>query len=136
MPRLRTYKELIRFDRIEDRYEYLKLACRISDPGVDPIFRQWFYHENGKWKTTRNDIILRDKGCDLAVQGFEIHDRVIVHHINPLSNYDIEHETDACYDPENLVVVSHRTHNAVHYGDASQLPHLPISRYPGDTKLW
>jgi hypothetical protein len=84
----------------------------------------------------RRCVILRDNSCDLGVDGYEIHSRLIVHHLNPLTQRDIEYGTRMALDLENLICTTHDTHNAIHYGDDSLLakPHVP--RSPGDTKLW
>jgi hypothetical protein len=81
-------------------------------------------------------VIVRDNGCDLGVAGYEIHDRLLVHHINPMTSEDIEHGDDVILDPQYLITTTHRTHNAIHYGDVRLIPRQLVERRPGDTKLW
>ena len=70
------------------------------------------------------------------MEGFDIFDKIIVHHINPLTVRDIEEDVDEIYDPEFLICCSFDTHNAIHYGDERLLPSLPVERRPGDTCPW
>lgn len=89
-----------------------------------------------KWKEARNPVIIRDNGCDLGINGREIFDQVIVHHINPMTPEDIELDRDWIYDPEYLICVSDATHKAIHYGDKSKLITLPKERSMNDTCPW
>lgn len=135
---MRRYSELLQFPTIEERFEYLKLPGRIGQAtfGYDRVFNQNFYTSK-LWKDTRRKIILRDNACDLAMPGYELYDRVMIHHMNPITIDDIKSEKwEYLTDPEYLVCVSFTTHQAIHFGDASQLPQLPIERKPGDTCLW
>lgn len=135
--RIRTYSELSRLETLEERYEYLKLGGVVGRAtfGFDRYLNQDFYR-SALWRRTRNLVIARDYGCDLGVEGFEIHDRVYVHHMNPMTPQDIVHANVDILDPEFLITVTHRTHNAIHYGDGRLLPPRIIERRPGDTKLW
>ena len=135
--RKRCYSELIRIPSFDERYEYLKLAGEVGNPtfGYDRYFNQVFYHSS-EWRRTRNGIILRDNGCDLGMDGYEIHGRIYIHHLNPITKKDIEECSDILLDPENLVCVTFDTHNAIHYGDGSKLPQIPKERVPGDTCPW
>ncbi len=135
--RIRTYSELIRIPTFEDRFEYLKLNGEVGFAtfGNDRWVNQVLYH-SPFWKRLRRDIIIRDEGRDMALEGFEIGGRVIVHHMNPITLEDIEEERECVFDPENLICVSHDTHNAITYGDYNMLPKLPITRSAGDTTLW
>jgi hypothetical protein len=81
-------------------------------------------------------IIVRDNGCDLGIDGYEIHDKVYIHHLNPITVDQIESGDPCIFDPDNLIVVTHRTHNAIHYGDERLLPRPLVERRVGDTKLW
>ena len=134
---IRRYSELIQLSTFEDRFRYLKLNGVVAHEtfGFDRYLNQRFY-KSREWRQLRNKIILRDNGCDLGIEGREIFDRVIIHHMNPLSLNDIEYMTDFLLDPEYLVCVSHQTHNAIHYGDESLLFTELVERTPGDTKLW
>ena len=134
----KSYSELIQIPSMEERFNYLRLQGFVGDEtfGSKRRMNQLFYSSD-IWKQTRNEIILRDEACDLAVPGYEIHNRLQVHHINPIRLEDIfNNRFDVLLDPENLVCVSFRTHNAIHYGDESLLPQVPIERRPGDTCPW
>lgn len=137
MTTTRTYSELRRLETFEDRFRYLSLHGRVgaSTFGFDRWINQRFY-TGREWRRLRNDIIVRDNGCDLGVDGYELHERIIIHHMNPLSVDDLVHGDDAALDPEFLISVSHKTHNAIHYGDEKLLRKPLVSRRPGDTRLW
>jgi len=133
----RRYSELKKFTEFKDRYNYLKLTGEVGATtfGFDRYLNQLLYHSR-KWRNIRRDVIIRDNGCDLGVEGFNIYDKIIIHHMNPISIDDLEHDDPMVFDPEYLICVSHRTHNAIHYGDESQLPRDYVERKPGDTMLW
>lgn len=139
-PMIRTYSELVCLDSFRDRYEYLRLDGNVGYEtfGSARFLNQEFYHSR-EWRRLRNQIILRDNACDLAMPGYDIPDNVqlIIHHINPLTEDDIcAWNADKLFNPENLVCVSHDTHNAIHYGDDSFLLTRFVERAPGDTRLW
>lgn len=133
----RTYSELCRIETFEDRFRYLSLKGRVGEStfGFDRYLNQKFYTSR-EWRNLRRDVIVRDNGCDLAVDGFEIFDRVYIHHMNPMTVNNIVDGDDSILDPEFLISVSHKTHNAIHYGDEQLLPKKYVERYPGDTTLW
>ncbi len=135
--KIRTYSELKRLKTFEERYEYLKLLGSVGEStfGFDRYLNQALYRSK-EWKDLRNEIIIRDNGCDLGVEGYDIYDKIIIHHMNPLTADDIIDRTDLVYNPNYLICVSHITHDAIHYGDISLIPKLPIERKPGDTTLW
>lgn len=137
MSKIRTYKELSRLDTFNERYEYLKLNGVVGEDtfGFDRWVNQEFYRSR-QWKSIRNEVIVRDNGCDLGIPGFEIHRGLLVHHMNPVLMNDIIHGEEWILDPEFLITTSHRTHNAIHYGDESLLPREPVVRRSGDTTLW
>jgi len=137
MSRIRTYSELSRLDTFEDRYQYLKLNGVVGEStfGFDRWVNQEFYRSR-EWKNTRNDVIVRDNGCDLGVLGYEINFNLLIHHMNPISMKDIEHGEEWILDPNFLITTSRQTHNAIHYGDETLLPRSPVVRKSGDTKLW
>jgi len=134
---IKTYTDLSRLRTFEERFHYLKLggAVGASTFGFDRYLNQEFYRSS-LWKRARNDVIARDYGCDLGVNGREIFDRVYVHHMNPMVVDDIKHSNVDILDPEYLISVTHTTHNAVHYGDERLLPRGLVVRRPGDTKPW
>jgi hypothetical protein len=135
--RNRTYSELIQIESFEDRFLYLRLqgSVGLDTFGFDRYMNQRFYASR-EWKRVRQIVIARDNGCDMAVPGFEIYDRIYIHHMNPMTPDDIKHGNDDILDPEFLICVTHKTHNAIHYGDERLLPRQLIERRPGDTKLW
>jgi len=134
---LRTYSELIKKKSFEDRYEYLRLKSGVGTMtfGFDRYINQALYSSR-RWKRLRDEVIVRDEGCDLAHLNYQINDRIIIHHINPISIEDIELEKPCVFDLDNLVCTSNYTHLAIHYGSSDLLPKLPIDRSKGDTRLW
>lgn len=136
--RIRTYTELIALETFEDRFNYLRLDGVVGKDtfGFDRIFNQRFYRSE-EWKFVRDFVIVRDNGCDLGVDGHEIYgNRIIIHHMNPISLEDIEWKSSILLDPEFLITTIHRTHNAIHYGDESLLIRGPIERTRNDTCPW
>lgn len=134
---IRTYSDLILLPTFEERFEYLKLSGIVGEEtfGWDRYLNQVFYRSQ-QWKSIRNKVIVRDNGCDLGVEGYEIYDRVLVHHMNPLMLKDIVDVTPYLLNPDYLISTSFNTHQAIHYGDESLLITEPIIREPNDTKLW
>lgn len=138
MTGIRRYSELIKLPTFEERFEYLKLDGRVGKMtyGSDRIFNQAFYHSK-EWRDFRNKVIARDNGCDLGIEDREIFDKLIVHHINPMTMRDLEEGGEDLFDMENFICCSHNTHEAIHYGDSSLLIKTEfVERRPGDTKLW
>lgn len=135
--KIRTYSELITLPTFEERYEYLRLGGRVGQDtfGFDRYLNQVFYRSQ-KWKDSRDFVIIRDNGCDLAMEGYEIHGKILIHHMNPITLRDIEYETDNLLDPEYLISTILNTHNAIHYGDRSLLITAPMERVPNDTCPW
>lgn len=133
----RCYRELSRFKTFEERFDYLSLEGIVGEStfGFDRWMNQAFYRSR-EWKDARSFVIARDNGCDLGVAGHEIYADLLVHHMNPLTSDAIQHGDFEIIDPEFLITTTHRTHNAIHYGDIDLLPRGPIERKPGDTKLW
>ena len=136
-PKTRNYRELSQLEGLEDRYAYLRVH---SSVGIETFgFERWLnqaFYTSVQWKQVRQEVIARDRGCDLGIEGFEIFSHVIIHHMNPMSVADVAHADPTILDPEYLISTSLRTHNAIHYGDASLLAKPPVRRRPGDTKLW
>lgn len=134
---IRTYSEMLTFPTLEERFKYLQLKGSVGKDtfGYDRYLNQILYHSDG-WKSFRNDIIIRDNGCDLACEGYEIYKRILVHHINPITVEDVLNRDPKVFDPENVVCVSHITHNAIHYGDENLLMTAPVERSPNDTCPW
>jgi hypothetical protein len=135
--KVRTYRQLRHIESFEDRFQYLSLPGSVGEPtfGFDRWMNQRFYRSR-EWKQIRDQVIARDLGCDLGVDGYEIHQQILIHHMNPMRASDIVHGDEDLLNPEYLITTTHRTHNAIHYGDASLLPKKHVARRPGDTKLW
>ena len=133
----RSYQELRKLETFEERFRYLALKGNVGQStfGFDRWVNQGFYTSR-EWRQARDGIIVRDNGCDLGLDGFEIHRGLYIHHLNPITLEQLEAGDDCLLDPNNLITVTHRTHNAIHYGDERQLPLRPVDRKPGDTKLW
>lgn len=134
---IRTYSELRRLDTLEERYKYLALHGQVGDItfGFDRYLNQDFYRST-EWRNIRHHVIARDNGCDLGVEGYDINDRIYVHHMTPMNVEDLVDGDEQILNPEFLISVTHRTHNAIHYGDVKLLPRKLVERRPGDTKLW
>lgn len=133
----KSYHELRHLETFEERFDYLSLRGTVGEStfGYDRYINQAFYRSK-QWRDMRYRIIARDEGCDLGIPGREIYDQIIVHHLNPMSVEDIKDGTDLVLDEDNLICVTHNTHNAIHYGDASLLIQPLIERRPGDTSPW
>lgn len=133
----RTFLELIKLETFEERFRYLSLKGSVGRAtfGFDRYLNQKFYSSR-EWKQIRSYVITRDEGMDLGVYGYEIHSDILIHHMNPLRPEDIFNKSDIILDPMYLITTSHRTHNAIHFGDASLLPKPFVPRQPGDTLLW
>lgn len=134
---MKTYSELSKLETFEERFNYLKLDGKVGSEsfGFDRYANQAFY-KSREWQDARRKVIIRDKGCDLGVEGFDINEKVLIHHLNPITMDQIIRRDPIIFDPENLIAVTHRTHNAIHYGDEGQIAKGPVERKAGDTKLW
>lgn len=135
--KLRTYSELKQLKTFEERYEYLKLDGQVGADtfGFDRYLNQVFY-KSPEWRSVRNEVIVRDNGCDLGIEGREIHTKILVHHMNPISKEDILERSDILLNPEYLITTVKRTHDAIHYGDSNTLIKDPIERSANDTCPW
>lgn len=133
----RSYRKLIQLSTFEERYNYLRLNGKVgvSTFGFDRWLNQRFY-SSSEWKQLRNKIIVRDEGCDLGILTMPCHGRGVVHHINPITEEDLMHSDDSIFDPDNLILCSLQTHNAIHYGDATGLRQGLVERRPNDTCPW
>lgn len=137
MTRIRSYHELLTYSTFEERFRYLALHGSVgrSTFGFDRYINQQFYTSR-EWRRLRNHVIARDLGCDLGVDGYEIHTKILIHHMNPIDADSIIHRDTSILDPEFLITTTNRTHNAIHYGDERLLPRPLTERKPGDTRLW
>lgn len=134
---IRTYSELRHLPTFEKRYNYLQLKGEIGTAtfGFDRYLNQMLY-KSVRWRRARDEVIIRDEGCDLGIPLYQIGHAIVVHHMNPLTPEDIEEGRALVFDPEFLICTTHRTHMAIHYGDESLLIKSPIERCPGDTIPW
>lgn len=134
---IRSYSELILLPTFEERYQYLKLSGSVGTEtfGFDRWINQMFYKDPA-WRAVRRKVILRDNGCDLGIPGREIHSRIIVHHMNPITKKDILNRSEFLLNPEYLISTYDNTHNAIHYGDESLLVIGVTERQPNDTCPW
>ena len=137
MRTIRTYSELIRLPTFEERFRYLKLDGLVGKDtfGFDRYLNQEFYRSK-EWKEVRDFVIVRDNGCDLGMDGYDIVGRIYIHHMNPITVNDIVHSSDFLLNPGYLICMSHNTHNAVHYGDEDLLVTAPVERRKNDTCPW
>lgn len=135
--KIRSYSELIMIPTFEERFKYLMLNGNVGEMTFNGhrYLNQMLYHSD-KWLSVKRRIIIRDKGCDLACDGYEIDGIILVHHINPITAEDIIEGRSCVFDPENLISTSHNTHNAIHYGDRNLLPTGFAVRTKNDTCLW
>lgn len=134
-----SYRELISIPTIKDRLDYLR-RCRVGMPdgwGNYRQFNQVFYH-SAQWQSLRDKIIIRDDGCDLAMPGYPVGFRAIIHHINPVTLDQLEREDPALLDPDNLILCGFATHNIIHMGRARETPYswMANTRSPNDTCPW
>ena len=134
---IKTYSELRQLQTFEERFEYLKLNGLVGKEtfGFERYLNQIFYN-SGRWRQTRDKIIIRDNGCDLGVKGYEIQGAIYVHHMNPVTIEDLKLQREEVFDERFLISTSFKTHQAISYGDASLLPQLPIERRPNDMCPW
>lgn len=134
---MKTYQELIKYQTFQDRYHYLALHGKVGQDtfGFDRYYNQRFYRSR-EWKEIRDYVIARDNGCDLGIPDREIHGKILIHHMNPITLKDIKDLTEFLLNPSYLIATSKQTHDAIHYGDVSLLALEPIVRKPKDTILW
>lgn len=134
---IKRYSELRLLNTFEERFEYLKLFGQVGEStfGFDRYLNQILYHSD-EWSWVRNEVIIRDEGCDLGCLDREIHGRIIIHHMNPVTKEDLLNHSEDLLNPEFLITTSFNTHNAIHYGDARLLGSDPIERSHNDTSPW
>lgn len=137
MKNIKTYSELITLPTFKERYKYLQLSGTVGEEtfGFDRYINQKFYRSQ-EWKRVRDFVIIRDNGCDLGVEGYDIHGKILIHHMNPIRIDDIRFLSEYLMNPEYLISTTLSTHNTIHYGDESLLMAEPIERTPNDTCPW
>ena len=134
---IRTYSELSTLTSFKDRFRYLKLDGAVGEAtfGFDRYLNQLFYRSQ-RWRKIRDEVIVRDCGCDLGIEGDEIYKYAMIHHMNPITAKDIQDESEYLLNPEYLITTTQRTHNAIHYGDEDLLLTMPVERTQNDTCPW
>lgn len=134
---LKSYSELIKLPSFIERFNYLKLNGIVGKDtfGYDRYLNQVLYQSN-EWRRFRNEIIIRDNGCDLGVEGFSIFSGIVIHHLNPITKRQVIDRDRCVFDPENVITTKHSTHMAIHYGSESGLEIIPPIRKPNDTCPW
>lgn len=134
---IRTYSELSTITSFKDRFRYLKLNGAVGEAtfGFDRYLNQLFYRSQ-RWRKIRDEVIVRDYGCDLGIEGYEIYKYAMIHHMNPITAKDIQDESEYLLNPEYLITTTQRTHNAIHYGDEDLLLTMPVERTKNDTCPW
>lgn len=135
--KIRTYSELMQYQTFLDRYRYLKIGGKVGEEtfGIDRYLNQQFY-KSKEWRKIRDEVIIRDRACDLGIPDREISSRIIIHHMNPITKYDILNKTEFLLNPEYLICCLKTTHSAIHYGDESLLFTGLVERSPNDTCPW
>lgn len=136
--KIRTYEELSKLKTFEERYEYLKLDGSVGEEtfGFDRYLNQKFYKYDPDWKKIRDEVIFRDNGCDLGIEGREINGLILVHHMNPITKDDILNRSQYLLNPNYLITTIKRTHDAIHYGSSDLLMKDPVVRSKNDTCPW
>lgn len=135
---IRTYSELSQLTTFEERFEYLKLGGKVGADtfGFDRYLNQQLY-KSPEWKRVRQEVILRDNGCDMGLEDYDIFGTIYVHHMNPITVEDIENSSDFLLNPEYLISVTLDTHNAIHYGSKDYVnKNKVIDRSPNDHCPW
>ena len=137
MTNIRTYSELIKLPTFEERYAYLRLGGKVGEAtfGFDRYLNQIFY-KSDEWRSIRDEVIIRDNGCDLGIEGREIESYILIHHMNPITKQDILDRSEFLLNPEYLICTIKNTHDAIHYGDENLLIKDPIVRRKYDTCPW
>jgi hypothetical protein len=135
--KIRTYSELITLPTFEERYRYLRIGGKVGEAtfGFDSWINQLFYKDD-EWLSVRDEVIVRDNGCDLGMPDREIHTRILVHHMNPITKEDILQRSEFLLNPEYLICTIKNTHDAIHYGDENLLIKDPVERTKYDTCPW
>jgi hypothetical protein len=134
---IKTYAQLKRLNTFDERFAFLRLKGLVGEStfGYDRYLNQMLY-KSKRWINSRDSVIIRDGGCDLGIVGCEIFDKIMVHHMNPITIEDIELNRDEVFDPEFLICTTMNTHNAIHFGNESKILKLPVVRTKNDTCPW
>ena len=143
MEPIRTYTELIQFQTFEERFDYLKLNGILGEETFGPLSSRWLnqnFYRSREWAQIKREIVLRDNACDMGLQNYPIPNstKIVIHHMNPITEDDIINHTRFLVDPEYLICVSFETHNAIHFGDinVARIAKDPTIRQPNDQCPW
>lgn len=135
---MKSYSEMILLKTFKERFDYLKMNCNVGTVtfGGERYLNQTLY-KSYEWKKVRREVIIRDNGCDLGVEGFELSPKdILIHHINPITIDDIVNRNPIIFDLDNLITTKHKTHNAIHYSDDTMIFTGLVERTKDDTRLW
>ncbi len=134
----RSYKELSDISDYVKRFEYLRLSGSVGELTFNGhrYLNQKFYTSDPQWLKVKQQVILRDEGCDMGHPDFPIYGKILIHHINPITIDDLIQRNPCIFDLDNLVCVCLNTHNAIHYGDSTLLKLPPVERRANDTCPW
>lgn len=138
MKNIKSYSELNQIVDFRGRFEYLKIGGIVGQStfGGHRELNQILYTSQ-EWKDTKRKVIVRDNGYDMGLFDYPIKGTIYVHHINPITIEDIIEKRDCIFDLENLISVSFKTHNAIHYGDFGLISGNELTiRTKNDTCLW
>lgn len=138
--KMKSYSELIKIPTFEERLAYLQDVHYVGAETFGGFRRlnQELYLSK-RWKSTRNLVIIRDNGKDMAIpyEEYVIKGSMYVHHINPLTPEDLfEFNSKKIFDLENLILVSRTVHDMIHYGGKIEDIYNINERRPGDTIGW
>jgi hypothetical protein len=136
-PIIKTYSELVTLPTFNERYRYVRLGGKVGEEtfGFERYLNQSFY-KSEEWKSIRAEVIIRDNGCDLGVAGRDIGNRIIIHHMNPITKMDIISRTEFLLNPEYLICTCKSTHDAIHYGNETLIFNDSVARTKYDTCPW
>ncbi|MFI3115549.1 MAG: hypothetical protein R3Y12_05365 [Clostridia bacterium] len=134
---IRTYANLKKIKTFNERFEYLKLdgIVGVETFGFDRYLNQKFY-KSSIWRKIRDEVITRDNGCDLGLEGYEMNSNIIIHHLNPINQHDVKNLSEFLINPEYLICTSMHTHNSIHYGNDKSIPMTNVVRSKNDTCPW
>lgn len=135
---MKTYTELLLIPDYIGRVEYLETHSNIGETtfGWSRYLNQALYTSD-EWRKFRRDIIIRDKGCDLALFGYDLDAKdIIIHHLNPITPEQVEARDPVIFSKNNVVCVSGQTHRFIHYGGVRTVIFSTLQRKPYDTCPW
>lgn len=136
---MKRYSDLIKLPTFDERFKYLQMSGSVGAEtfGCHRYLNQVLYTSK-EWRSFRHKIIVRDDGCDLGDPDHPITgNRILIHHIEPLTIEDVVNRDPKIFDMDNVICVSFDTHQAIHYGDERYLSrNRLVERKPNDTCPW